>query len=191
MSLYWLWLHFKLLFKLMFRQWRFFSVYLKGSDFLKLLLQNILSLPGDVTTLPVAGFYFPQKMSKWLQFNKISFGEQINFHFDDKWNFPFHLIICKSFGGAEAAGCVSQKTFFLQVRLASVCSHDCTSPDMFPLLCLSGHKFETSYSSGAASPWGKWALSPAELCPSPIPFPSSGATDILPLSAAALGGNPH
>lgn len=139
-------------------------------------------------------FFLPPEMSKWLQFNKTAFGEQINFHFDDKWNFSFHLIICKSLGGAEAAGCVSQKTFFLQVRLASVCSHDCTSTDMFPLLCLSGHKFKTGYSSGAASQWGKQALSPAELYPSPIPipipFPSSGATDILPLSAAALGAKP-
>lgn len=134
---------------------KIFSVHLKERDFLKFLLQNILPLTGVFTTWPVAGLFSPPKMSKWLQFNKTAFGEQINFHFDDKWNFPFHLIICKSFGGAEAAGCVSQKTFFLQVRLASVCSHDCTSTDTFPLLCLSGHKFKTSYSSGAASPWGK------------------------------------
>lgn len=152
----------------------FFTVCVKGRDFLIFLLQNILPLLGDFTTLPVVGFFFPKKMSKWLQFNKTALGEQINFHFDDKWDFSFHLIICKSFGGAEAAGCVSQKTFSLQVSLASVCSHDCTSTDMFPLLCLRGHKFKTSYSSGAAFPQGEWALSPPELYPSPrlIPFPS-------------------
>lgn len=40
----------------------FFTVCVKGRDFLIFLLQNILPLLGDFTTLPVVGF-FPQKKS--------------------------------------------------------------------------------------------------------------------------------
>lgn len=129
---------------------------MRGRDSLMFFPHNILPLPGDFTTLPVfcLFFFFPQKMSKWLQWNETALGEQIYFHFDEKWNFSFPLIICTSFGRAVVTGRVSLKTFCLQVRFASVCSLHCTSSNMFSLLRLSGHKLKTGYGSGADFPWG-------------------------------------
>lgn len=98
--------------------------------------------------------------------------------------------------------CVSRKTFCLQVRFSSVCSLDCTSSDMFSLLCLTGHEFKTGYSSGAAVPRGQRGLPPPELCiplragslsrdempvgpPGPTPQPP------CPYAQQPTGGNPH
>lgn len=148
-------------------------------------------------------------MSKWLQLNKTALGEQIHLHFDEKWNFSFHLIICTSFGRAVVTGRVSQKTFCLQVGLTSVCSLDCTSSDMFSLPCLSRHKFRTGYSSGATFPQGtQWGLPPPELytnlwawswSPSrarlPVGPPGLAPQPPCPWAQQALGlgggGNPH
>lgn len=74
-------------------------------------LHTVLPLPGDFSTLPVVVcfcFFFPPRMSKWLQLNKTAHGEQIHLHFDEKWSFSFHLIICTSFGGAVVTGHISQ-----------------------------------------------------------------------------------
>lgn len=87
-----------------------------------------------------------------------------SFHFDEKWNFSFHSIICGSFGRLRERGyspCLSADP--LLASSEQLCSLDCTSRDMFSLLSLHMLKFKTSYSSGAALPYGVWGLSPPEL----------------------------
>lgn len=57
------WLHFRGFFEINVQTVKiFFTVCVKGRDCLIFLLQNILPLLGDFTTLPVVGF-FPQKKS--------------------------------------------------------------------------------------------------------------------------------
>lgn len=137
-------------------------------------------------------------MSKWLQLNKTALGEQIHFHFDAKWNFSFHLIICTSFGRAVVTAHASRKTFSLQVRLTSICSLDCTGSDMFSLLCFSGHKFKSGY--GSFSLGTQCVVSPPELCthlrawsPSWQPMGAAGLAPQPPSPCAQSpwGNHPH
>lgn len=154
----------------MVRQWRFFFCAPEGKTFSNISPPEHSPITRRLYNFACCRLFSPEKMSKWLQFNKTVLEIRL----------IFTLMIMETSSSTSLSANVLVElrllylqTFFLQVWLASVCSHDCTSTDMFPLLCRSGHKFKTSYGSGAAFPWGKWALSPVELYPSPslIPFP--------------------
>lgn len=103
-----------------------------------------------------------------------------------------------SFGGAAVTARVSRKTFCLQVRLASVCSLDCTVT-CFLCIALAGINSELATVQEQLF-LGDTLGSPSTrtLCPSPslIPFSGYGAcgssrpgtTVTLPMGTAAFGG---
>lgn len=83
-----------------------------------------------------------------------------SFHCDEKWNFPFHSIICRSFSRFGEHSYLSRLSAGpVLPSEAQFCSLDCTSSDVFPLLSLCLHKFKTSYSSVSTRALGpSWSL---------------------------------
>jgi len=115
-----------------------------------------------------------------------------SFHCDEKWNFPFHSIICRSFSRFREHSylpCLSAGPVLPSE--AQLCSLDCTSSDMFPLFSLCLRKFKTSYSSSALCPsrsltnpglWvvvAWWALGQVLQPPCGITQPSVGKSPLV------------